>query len=444
MYPKNAASPPEVDLGQILQLSDGAIQTTGASVRVKIGAGAWGTGAGTLSCDTTSGIWTYAPTQAETNAAYFIIGVYKASCTALSKTVVTSISATAGYVGLDWANILSPTTTVNLSGTTVKAVTDRVTANVDQISGDSVAADNAESFFDGTGYAGTGNTIPSVTTVGSVTGAVGSVTTAVTVGTNNDKTGYGLATGAITAAVIATDAIDADAIAASAVTEIQSGLATDIALTTVEGKVDVIDTNVDTLLSRITSTLFSGITYLSRWLGAIAGKTADTTTRAEINATTGGASYNETTDSQEAIRDRGDAAWTTGSGGGGGSTSIMVTPVVAQVPVRVRDTDIETYIGDLSTIRIGIFSGEDAVDLSSFGDLEVCVQAKDGTDLDFVEMADLTIDGTNSNYVSWDPAGPSVDTIRRGKWSLRKSSNKQVIAKGAWIISDAALEDAGS
>lgn len=198
-------------------------------------------------------------------------------------------------------------------------------------------------------------------------------------------------------------------------------------------------TAVNTLTSRIPATLFAGITYLSRWLGAIAGKTADTTTRAEINATTGGAAYNETTDSLEAIRDRGDTAWVSGQG-----TSIMVTPVVAQVPVRVRDTDIETYIGDLSTIRIGIFSGEDAVDLSTFGDLEVCVQAKDGTDLDFVEMADLTIDGTDNNYVSWEPSGPSVATIRRGKWSLRKSSNKQVVAKGAWIISDAALEDTGS
>jgi len=73
MFPRNAATPPEIDLGQILQLSDGAIQTTGASVRVKIGTGAWGAGAGTLSCDATSGIWTYAPTQAETNAAYLLL-----------------------------------------------------------------------------------------------------------------------------------------------------------------------------------------------------------------------------------------------------------------------------------------------------------------------------------------------------------------------------------
>lgn len=37
--------------------------------------------------------------------------------------------------------------------------------NVAQISGDSTAADNAESFFDGTGYAGTNNVIPTVTTL---------------------------------------------------------------------------------------------------------------------------------------------------------------------------------------------------------------------------------------------------------------------------------------
>ena len=171
----------------------------------------------------------------------------------------------------------------------------------------------------------------------------------------------------------------------------------------------------------------SAVTEIQVGLATSSGVTAAFT---EIK----GATWSSSTDTLEAIRDA----------SGGGGTSIMVTPVVAQVPVRVRDTDIETYIGDLSTIRIGIFSGEDAVDLSGFGDLEVCVQAKDGTDLDFIEMADLTIDGTDNNYVSWDPSGPSVATIRRGKWSLRKSSNKQVIAKGAWIISDAALEDTGS
>ena len=131
MYPRNAASPPIIDLGQILQLSDGAVQTSGASVRVKIGTGSWGAGAGSLDCDATSGIWTYAPTQAETNDAFFVVAAYKSGCSALSKTVITSASATAGYAGLDWSKITAPTTTVGLSGTTIKTATDIETDTVD-------------------------------------------------------------------------------------------------------------------------------------------------------------------------------------------------------------------------------------------------------------------------------------------------------------------------
>lgn len=104
-----------------------------------------------------------------------------------------------------------------------------VLADATRLSGDATAADNAEAFFDGTGYAGTNNVIPSVTTVtgnvngnvggnvtgsagsvvgavgsvtgavGSVTGAVGSVTAGVTVTTNNDKTGYTLSNAGVDA-----------------------------------------------------------------------------------------------------------------------------------------------------------------------------------------------------------------------------------------------------
>jgi hypothetical protein len=147
-----------------------------------------------------------------------------------------------------------------------------------------------------------------------------------------------------------------------------------------------------------------------------------------------GAGWTSTTDTLEKIAES----------SGGGGTSIMVTPVVAQTPVRVVGSNISTFIGDLSTIRIGVFSGSDPVDLTTFGDLEVCVQQKNGTDLDFVEMADLTINGDDDNYISWEPSGPSVADVTRGKWSLRKASNKQVIAYGAWIVEDAALEDVGS
>src|SRR5690606_8508904 len=83
--------------------------------------------------------------------------------------------------------------------------------------------------------------------------------------------GVAIADGSITAAKLGADAITAAKLAADVTTELQNGLATSSALSTVEGKIDTIDTNVDTLLSRITATLFSGITSLAEWLGLMAG-----------------------------------------------------------------------------------------------------------------------------------------------------------------------------
>jgi hypothetical protein len=62
--------------------------------------------------------------------------------------------------------------------------------------------------------------------------------------------------------------------------------------------------------------LFAGISVLAQWLGLIAGKqTANATARTEVRATgAGGGTFDETSDSAEAIRDRGDAAWTTATG----------------------------------------------------------------------------------------------------------------------------------
>jgi hypothetical protein len=139
---------------------------------------------------------------------------------------------TGGEVGIDWANVGNPTTTLNLSGTTVKTATDveadtqdiqsripaalvggRIDANVGAISSDATAADNAEAFFDGTGYAGTNNVIPTVTTVTNLTNAPtsgdltatmkASVRTEATAATPSvtvsDKTGFSLSNAGIQA-----------------------------------------------------------------------------------------------------------------------------------------------------------------------------------------------------------------------------------------------------
>lgn len=97
--------------------------------------------------------------------------------------------------------------------TTVDTVTNQVTADVTAISGDATAANNAESFFDGTGYAGTNNVIPTVT---SVTNQVTADVTAISgdsVAADNcelmfDGTGYAGGTTKLDVNIASSDDID--------------------------------------------------------------------------------------------------------------------------------------------------------------------------------------------------------------------------------------------
>lgn len=75
-------------------------------------------------------------------------------------------------------------------------------------------------------------------------------------------------------------------------------------------------TDTQALVTRIPAALFSGITSMAQWLGLIAGKqTGNSTARTELRATgAGSGTFDETTDSTQAIRDRGDAAWITATG----------------------------------------------------------------------------------------------------------------------------------
>ena len=93
----------------------------------------------------------------------------------------------------------------------------QVDVNAVGLSGDATAADNAEAFFDGTGYAGTGNVIPTVTTVTNLTNAP----------TNGDLTAT-MKTSVTTAATAATPTVT---LAAAAVQAIWDALTS--ALTTV-------------------------------------------------------------------------------------------------------------------------------------------------------------------------------------------------------------------
>lgn len=155
MYPRNAASPEPIAIGQVVQISDGAIQTSGVTVRIKPVGVAEANGAGTTAYST-DGVVLYTPTQAETNYTSFVLIASKAGCFAASQTVITSASNTPGYAGVDWSKIGNATSTVALTNTTI-----------------------------------------------STSQVVASVSDPVTVGTNNDKTGYSLTVTPPTAAAIA-------------------------------------------------------------------------------------------------------------------------------------------------------------------------------------------------------------------------------------------------
>ena len=146
-----------------------------------------------------------------------------------------------------------------------------------------------------------------------------------------------------------------------------------------------------------------------------------------------GAGWSSATDTLEKIAD---------SASGGGD-SIIVTPVVAQTPVRAVATTITTFKGDRSAITVGVFDELDPVDLSALGALEVCIQTKAGTDLQLIAAGSITISGTDSNYFSFSPNSTAVGTVGRFMWSLRvaSSSSKRVITYGAFVVEDAALAD---
>ena len=99
MYPRNAASPERIAVGPVVQISDGAVQTSGVSIKVMPQGGSASAGGGTP--DYVEGIVHYIPTQAETNYTSFMVIAYKTGCIPASVTVVTSAMPTAGqvYVG---------------------------------------------------------------------------------------------------------------------------------------------------------------------------------------------------------------------------------------------------------------------------------------------------------------------------------------------------------
>lgn len=185
-YPRNAASPERIAIGAVVQISDGAVQSSGVTITVRGQGGAEGAGAGTTAYGATGVVVYYTPTQGETDFTSFVVIASKTGCIPVAQTIVTSASATAGYSGLDWSKVTAPTTTLALTGTTI-ATTQKV--DIETIKTNPVV--NAGTI-----------TFPTTATLASTTNiTAGTITTATNVTTVN-----GLAANVITAASMAADA----------------------------------------------------------------------------------------------------------------------------------------------------------------------------------------------------------------------------------------------
>lgn len=168
-----------------------------------------------------------------------------------------------GEAGLDWANIGSPTTTQNLSGTSTKALEPTTAGRTLDVTATGAAGvDWANVENQGTAVNLSATNIDVDQVVASVSGAVGSVTGSVTVGTNNDKTGYALSAAGV-------DAVWDEPLAAHTTADTPG--------------------NVLNMLTQDTVTLSSDVA-----LGSIVGQLLDAGTSW---------TYDRTTDSLEAQRD---------------------------------------------------------------------------------------------------------------------------------------------
>jgi len=269
MYPKNSASPPRLAIGAVVQISDGAVQTSGCTVRHLPEGGAEGDGGGTVSYST-DGVVCYVPTQAETNYTAFVLIAKKTGCIPASVTVVTTAAAVAGKVQHD---IGTGTGQLNIASGKVPATV---------AEGDGVDAAAIKTTI---GVAGAGLTALGDTRIANLNATI----------TSRHAAGAAVAKSPAT--------LDWSADVTNAPTIGTSTLTTGDVLTQSGAALAAYDSNGGVAKQGTLTTLaavLSGITSLAAWLRGLFRKdTMNATAKSEVNS--GGGTFSETTDSAEAL-----------------------------------------------------------------------------------------------------------------------------------------------
>lgn len=271
MYPRNAASPEPIGIGAVIQISDGAVQTSGCTVRIKPIGVAEGDGGGTTAYST-DGIVLYTPTQAETNYTSFILIAKKSSCIPVAITVITSASATAGYAGLDWGVVANKTTTNALTGTTI-AVTQKV--DVETIKTQTLTAAAGITFgvyVGGTGASALEATAQSILTDTAEIGAAGAGLTALATAANL-ATVAGYLDTEIAAILADTNELQTDWANGGRLDLILDARSSQTSVDTIDGIVD--DILVDTAVIGLAGAGLTGIPWNASWDAEVQSECTD-------------------------------------------------------------------------------------------------------------------------------------------------------------------------
>lgn len=316
-----------------------------------------------------------------------------------------------GEAGLDWANIGSPTTAVNLSATNIDV--DQVVASVSGAVG-SVTGNVGGNVTGSVGSVATGGIAAASFAAGAITATV-IATDAIDADAiaDNAINAGAIATGAITAAKFAANAIDAAALAADAVTEIQAGLATP---TNITAGIITTATNVTTV-NGLAANVITAASMAADASAEIADAVWDEAIAGHLGAGSTGAALN-------AAGSAGDP-WTTGLPGayGAGTAGFIIgTNLDAAVSTRASAAalstvsglvdDLETRIGTPSNLGSGATVAANLVDIEGQTD-DIGVAGAGLTALGDTRIANL--DATVSSRLSTAgytaPDNASISTI---------------------------------
>lgn len=121
------------------------------------------------------------------------------------------------------------------------------------------------------------------------------------------------------------------------------------------------------ITSRVAATVMAGITSLAQWLGLMAGKqVGNETARTELRATgAGSGTYDETTDSQEAIRDTAPLGTAMRGTDGAALATVCTEPRLAELDAGSLPGVLDTVAVDVAGLDGAAMRGTDGAALAS-------------------------------------------------------------------------------